>query len=63
MVELLQNEMPAVYELESDWFETLRRQKPAILTSNVRACSASDDWHGFRRGPVLVVNTGRWLLR
>lgn len=36
MVELLQNEMPAVYELESDWFETLRRQKPAILTSNVK---------------------------
>src|SRR6185295_10244572 len=36
MVELLQNEMPAVYELESDWFETLRRQKPPRLTSNVK---------------------------
>jgi hypothetical protein len=36
MVELLQNEMPAVYELEAGWFETLRRQKPPILTSNVK---------------------------
>ena len=36
MVELLKNEMPAIYELEADWFETLRRQKPAIFTSNVK---------------------------
>jgi hypothetical protein len=40
MVELLKHELPAVYELESNWFETLSRQKaqaPAFrLTSSSR---------------------------
>src|SRR4029079_18226357 len=53
MVELLQNEMPAVCQLESDWFETLRRQKPPRLTSNVKriqpatigsGCGTRRDW-------------------
>lgn len=43
MVELLQREMPAIYELEADWFNTLYRQKAqaAVPVNSSRGASTT----------------------